>query len=284
MLSSSHYELLDFGNGRKLERFGELILDRPAPQAQGQPANAAVWQTADARFESTASGQRGNWSGKVASDVSWSLDCDQMQFQLHLTPYGQVGFFPEQMSVWNWLQQDALDKTRSTKVLNLFAYTGGSTMAAARAGADVVHVDASRTAVAWARRNADQSGLSAAPVRWIVDDAAAFVRREVRRGNRYQGFVLDPPSFGRGPRGQMWSIEKDLDQLLEGCRQLIADGGAFIVATCHTTGWSPSFLAERVRKHLQPRGETDSEISQGMLQLKTADGRCLDSGIFVYWK
>ena len=276
------YELLDFGNGRKLERFGEYVLDRPAPQALDQPLSSAAWQLADARFECEASGQGGKWTGRLSDATIWSLDCDSLKFQLKLTPFGQVGLFPEQATIWQWLRQvSRANGDSKLKVLNLFAYTGGSTLAAAQAGAEVVHVDASRTAVTWARRNAQGSNLSTAPIRWIVDDALAFVRREVRRGTRYDGLILDPPSFGRGTRGQVWSIEKNFDELLECCAVLVDNRPKFLVVTCHTTGWSPAQLAQRIQiqKHMQPHG--DQRLEYDWLQLSA--GRILRSGMFGRW-
>jgi 23S rRNA (cytosine1962-C5)-methyltransferase len=282
MVPSNDYELLDFGDGRKLERFGQYTFDRPAPQALDQRRNVEAWRLADARFESNASGQRGDWSGKLTDETVWTLVCESLTFQLRLTRFGQVGFFPEQAEIWKWLgRASQAIGDRRWKILNLFAYTGGSTLAAAQAGAEVVHVDASRTAVTWARRNAEQSNLSAAPIRWIVDDALAFVRRELRRGNRYDGLILDPPSFGRGTQGQVWSIEKNFDELLESCATLVDNRPKLFVVTCHTTGWSPNQLSQRVQRSLQPH--VDQIIEHDWLQLATRSNWILKSGTFARW-
>jgi 23S rRNA (cytosine1962-C5)-methyltransferase len=197
-MHDSGYELIDAGDERRLERFGERVVDRPAPSAPW-PRRAAVsdWAAADLRFERDT-----GWTGPR---TPWSIVVDGVTLELRPTDTGQLGFFPEHALAWPWLRA-ALAGRPDAAVLNLFAHTGATTLALVAAGARVTHVDSARPAVAWARRNAELSGLAAAPVRWIVDDALAFSRREARRGRRYDGFVLDPPSFGHAPNGRRWEL------------------------------------------------------------------------------
>ena len=203
------YELLDVGDGMRLERFGERIVARPHPGAEGARRDPGAWRRATLTFES----ERG-WTGPDAADP-WPVDVAGLTVELRPTATGQVGLFPEQAPNWAWLREVVAGADDAPTVLNLFGYTGVATLIAAQAGASVVHVDAARPTVAWARRNAELSGLADRQVRWIVDDAAAFVAREVRRGRHYAGVVLDPPSYGHGPRGRGWRLEDDLAPLLQ---------------------------------------------------------------------
>ena len=228
------YEFIDFGDGRRLERFSNRVVDRPAPGAiEGRRAPRA-WREVDLRFEA------GRWTGATEG---WSAEIiDGLTFELRPTESGQVGVFPEQALNWDWLSSAVV---AGAEVLDLFAYTGGATLAAARAGAAVVHVDASRSAIAWARRNAELSGLADRPIRWLVDDAEVFAKRESRRGRRYAGFVLDPPSYGHGPRGNAWRLGDQLASLLEACRA-IAEPGAFVILTAHAEGLDAGRLGDRL--------------------------------------
>jgi 23S rRNA (cytosine1962-C5)-methyltransferase len=277
MFNPDEYELLDFGAGRKLERFGPWTLDRPSPAAEGvDPRQPQLWTSADVRFERT-SADRGRWETARPLAETWTLRHDLLTFELKRTESGQVGLFPEQAANWDWVARQARASARPLKVLNLFAYTGASTLAAAAAGAQVVHVDAAASAVAWARRNAEHSGLSSAPIRWVQEDALAFVRREVRRGNRYDGVILDPPSYGHGPRGQPWKLETGLEQLLTLCGTLTASQAAFMLLTCHSPGYAPSRLAELLSAAI------DRPAVSLPLTLATADGRQLPSGAAARW-
>jgi 23S rRNA (cytosine1962-C5)-methyltransferase len=237
------YELLDAGDGRRLERFASRVVDRPAPSVAGVPAENGpqVWTSANLRFDR----DRG-WSG---SDLGgWTIAIDGLTLELRLTAAGQVGLFPEHALAWSWLRDRLAERPpgRDTpEVLHLFAHTGATTLALAAAGARVTHVDASRPAVAWARRNAELSGLADRPVRWIVDDALAYVRREQRRGRRYDGFVLDPPTFGHGPGGGRWELRDELPTLIAACAAIAAPG-AFALLTAHTADLDPSDLAAAV--------------------------------------
>jgi len=274
MFAEDQYRLLDFGKGRKLERFGLYVVDRPAPAgARQQPAQRELWQRADARYERTGD-TTGRWLPAGAPAASWTLQHGRMVFELRRTPFGHVGVFPEQAVNWDWLADRIAQAGRPLHVLNLFAYTGGATLACAAAGAQVVHVDAARNVVRWARRNAVASGLSAAPIRWIVEDAARFVRREVQRGSAYDAVVLDPPTYGHGPRGESWKIADDLSPLLAGCLQLTRDRLAFLLVTCHTPSWD----AVQLRRVVQAAGFS-RRVSAAPLVLISRDGRTLPSGV-----
>jgi 23S rRNA (cytosine1962-C5)-methyltransferase len=270
----SDYALLDVGDERRLERFGAIVVDRPAPGAIGRPADPTAWTRADARFDRSTEGRivHAAWTTVDGVPIEpWRTTEADLLFELRLAPSGQVGLFPEQAANRRWIAGRVLDLIAgrgadepAPVVLDLFAYTGGGTLAAVSAGAQATHVDASRPAVAWARRNAELNGLAERPVRWIADDAAAFVRREVRRGRRYDGIVLDPPTYGHGPGGADWRLERDLGPLLDGCAALLSDRpGAFIVLSAHTPGTDGPILGEWLRPALpaavMTRGRLDVE-------------------------
>ena len=237
-------ELLDAGDGRRLERFGARIVDRPAPAATDSRREPAAWRSADLRFDA----DRG-WSPEPRDVEPWLVRADGLTMELRPTSSGGLGLYPDHLANAGWLAAALEARGRATgrppAVLHLFAHTGLLTLVAARAGAAVAHVDSARTAVAWARRNAELSGLADRPIRWLVDDAAAFIAREARRGRRYDGLVLDPPSFGRAGRRQ-WKLEDELPSLLAACRGVLADD-AFVLLTAHTTGLDGSDLADAVR-------------------------------------
>ena len=287
------YELIDFGDGRKLERFGAVVVDRPCPAAEGDAiSRPAAWREATARYDGSRAGD-GEWSPNSKKWVSddwlyaYSSQEGEASFQLRLDalPSGQVGVFPEQRENWDWIggqiAKPQAEGSRRLRVLNLFAYTGASTLAAAAAGADVVHVDAARSVVDRARRNAELSGLADRPIRWIVEDVAKFCRREVRRGNRYDAVIVDPPSYGHGPKGEVWQINRDLMPLLELCGELTSDSRAFVLVTCHSPGIGPAelsaYLSDGIFGHCgQPPAAAD-------MFLKTAEGRRLPSGVYARW-
>jgi 23S rRNA (cytosine1962-C5)-methyltransferase len=277
MFTRQEYELLDFGRGRKLERFGEYVLDREAPAAgDAPPSSAALWRHADARFQRRGDG--GRWETQNELPRRWPVTHGSVQFELKRTDFGHVGLFAEQAANWDWLSRQSSD----LKVLNLFAYTGGSTLAAAAAGAaEVVHVDSARNTVNWARRNAELSGLAAAPIRWITEDSQKFVRRELKRGNRYDGVVLDPPSFGHGTKSEVWTLTRDLPELLAGCGELVDSRRGFILLTCHTTDLGADALAATLRESLPEAGA--GVITTNAMVLVTADRRRLESGVVVRW-
>ena len=244
MATSEGYELLDFGDGRRLERFGPLTLDRPCPAAETFARQCpAAWQAADARFERSDENE-GQWTCRRELPPRWEIALGRLVLELKRTEFGHLGVFPEQVENWRWLAEQLADcpnlggeKPSRLRVLNLFAYTGGSTLAAAAAGAEVVHVDAARNIVAWARRNAELSGLANAPIHWIADDALKFVTRELRRGRRYDAVILDPPSYGHGPHGEVWRLAQHLPQLLELCGQLARAAAAVSIADLSHAGF-----------------------------------------------
>lgn len=279
MFANDQYEALDFGENRRLERFGEFVLDRPCPVTESlRKKSPTAWSRADAVFQideisskkSNAFGQRGVWVGKTdrgkaffsesGGDNSknsrpWQIRHDRVVFELQGTPFGHVGVFPEQAENWDAIKafclrhspQEGPLQTDAFRVLNLFAYSGGSTLAAVQGGAEVVHVDAAKNIVAWARKNAELSQFAQTSVRWIAEDAQKFVRRELKRGNVYQGVILDPPSYGHGAHGEVWRFGKHLPGLLADCFSLLKpDLPCFLLLTCHTPGFSLNRLANLV--------------------------------------
>jgi 23S rRNA (cytosine1962-C5)-methyltransferase len=284
---SEHYELLDFGAGRKLERFGAVVLDRPSPAAEDfAKLQPKLWREATARYERTQ-GDKGVWRPHGAVPDHWkvSFDTSAITFQLQVSPFGHIGVFPEQHENWEWIARRVgkaqVTLGRPLKVLNLFAYTGGSTIAAASAGAKVVHIDAARNIVDRARANAALSGLADRPIRWITEDAAKFCRREFKRGNRYDAVILDPPTYGHGPNGESWNIADDLLPLLALCGELTAENRMLIVVTCHTPGIGPAELAAYLAEGFF--GNCAASPASGEMLLKTSDGRKLPSGVYVRW-
>lgn len=276
MFESDQYELVDFGNGRKLERFGGIEVERPSPAAVGPPVMES-WQP-EARYIRRGSG--GRWASDTTLPNNWQTDFETLRFELAATPSGQVGLFPEQASNWAWLKKK-LVPYKACRVLNLFAYTGGSTLAAAAAGASVTHVDSAKSVVSWARRNAEASGLADAPIRWIVEDAPKFVEREIRRGSQYDGIILDPPSYGHGPKNEEWKLQRDLLDLLTGCRQLLNSAPRLFLLSCHTPGFGEVELSAAVSTCLF--GSCGAGVRTRQLQLLTANGRSLPAGCTAYW-
>jgi 23S rRNA (cytosine1962-C5)-methyltransferase len=281
------YELLDFGDGRKLERFGGWVLDRPCPAAEKKKEQPALWGEATARFEGDRAAD-GVWTPKVENWEATQTDfpvrlSEQDRFDLQLAPLpsGQVGVFFEQFANWQWIARQVRKSAEPLKVLNLFAYTGGSTLAAASAGTEVTHIDAAKSMVARARENANVSGLEDAPIRWIVEDALKFCQREVKRGNQYDAVILDPPSYGHGPKGEEWSIKRDLLPLLKLCGELTTERRAFVLCTCHSPGIGPAELSAYFADGLF--GHCGQPAGNGKLYLQTADGRKLPSGVFARW-
>lgn len=281
------YELLDFGDGRKLERFGKWVLDRPCPTAADDKPRLKDWSHADAQYKGERAAD-GTWLSKDKGWRSAEIDfpvqlSDQHRIQLHLSPLpsGQVGVFFEQFRNWQWIAKQVGRAGQPPKVLNLFGYTGGSTLAAAIAGAEVTHIDAAKSVVARARENAAASGLGDAPIRWIVEDALKFCEREVKRGNQYDAVILDPPSYGHGPKGEEWSIKRDFLPLLQLCGQLTSEKRLFVLCTCHSPGIGSAELGAYLSDGMV--GHCGQPPRCGNLYLETADGRKLPSGIFGRW-
>lgn len=325
MLPPDQYALLDFGEGRRLERFGSVILNRPCPAIEGtRKNNRELWKDIDAIFveeKTSDSDTRGCWKGiwseptprwtvnlplpVTVDDAVKSLVSENSEkpgnpaafsysektatpfpetvslvFELKMTPFGHIGLFPEQAT--NWIRiWETLRLRPGASVLNLFGYTGGSTLAAAAAGARVTHVDAAKNIVDWARRNAELSGLDAAPIRWIAEDARKFVRRELRRGCRYDAIILDPPSYGHGTKGEVWRLSRHLPDLLENCFSLFGDSPQFLLLTAHTPGFDAPRLTNLLRAASQSfataRNDT-AKIRGFRMAIDTVTGKPLSLG------
>lgn len=277
--TSGDYAFLDCGGGMRLERFGPHIIARPAPVAVW-PAGlgGSAWDAAGAVFR--GGGGKGAWQRKGAMPETWTVDIAGLRFELRLAAGGQVGVFPEQVENWDWMAESVRAAGRPLRVLNAFAYTGAATLAAAGAGdVAVVHLDGARSAVTWARRNSALCGLETHPIRWIVDDVMTFLRREKKRGGRYDGFILDPPAFGRGAGNRTWMLERDLSGLLGLARELLSDGPAFVLLTCHDPALTPDGLAALARA-----GGFAGRAGTGTLALKPEGaGRELPGSHFVRW-
>lgn len=283
------YTLLDSGNMQRLERLGPYTLIRPAPQAIWPPSRpASVWNQADGVFERDDSGG-GSWTWRKKVSREFEVLFDSLALQIKPTNFGHLGLFPEQANNWHWLRQtirNRMQKTRSANlhVLNLFAYTGGSTLACSQAGAHVVHLDAAKGVVDWARKNANISHLDDRPIRWLVDDAMKFLKREVRRSNRYHGIILDPPTFGRGPKGEVFKIESEILELLTLCRDLLAQNALFVLYSCHTPGFTPMVMENQLRGTLKPeKGTQEGQFEAGEMFVRDAVGRPLPSGTWARW-
>ena len=263
------YELLDSGDGRKLERFGKCVLARPCSQALWRPARSpADWARADASFD-REDGNR--WHGRSNLPKEWPIETAGIRFKLGGTDFGHLGIFPEQRAQWKWIRESA---GTGMRVLNLFAYSGGSTIAAAQGGAEVCHLDASKGMVEWARENARLNGLADRPIRWIVDDAHKFMRREIRRGRKYEAVILDPPTFGRGAGGETYKIERDLQDTLGLVRELLSERPSFVLFSSHTPGLS-EVVAQNVLGQLFP----SAKLEAGEMLLE-GPGRPCPSGIY----
>lgn len=279
----SDYQLLDCGEGRKLEMVAGVVLDRPAPPADGLPRrDAAAWRRWDARYLRSADA-RGAWTVRRPPPADWHFAGPGFRLELRLTEFGHVGVFAEQQDNWDWIrgQLGGAAGAEPPRVLNLFAYTGASTLVAAAAGAVVTHVDAARSTVEWARHNAELSGLAGAPIRWIVEDAPLFVRREITRGRRYDAVILDPPSYGHGPDGQAWHFDQHAAELLAACGELTGGQPRFVLLTCHSPGCGPGEARELLRLAL-PAGAT-AGITAHRLELAAASGARLDCGVCARW-
>lgn len=248
------YEVLDCGGGEKLERWGNQILQRPDPQAIWQRTEEnRVWNHAGAVYHRSSSGG-GKWEIRHLPE-QWAISYKELTFQLKPMAFKHTGLFPEQAANWDFIMEQVRSAGRPISVLNLFAYTGGATLAAAAAGASVCHVDASKGMTQWARENAASSGLSDRPIRWIVDDCKKFVQRELRRGRRYDAIIMDPPSYGRGPSGETWKIEEDVADFITLTMQLLSDQPLFVLISSYSTGLAPSVMAyllgmTAMRRHL----------------------------------
>ncbi|MEJ1156875.1 class I SAM-dependent methyltransferase [Prosthecomicrobium sp. N25] len=278
------YALLDSGHGRKLERYGRVRLVRPEEQALWTPRlPAEVWDGADAHFTGDVEEEgAGRWRFPKPIPETWPMRYGPVAFGCRFTAFRHTGVFPEQAAHWDWMADEIRGAGRPLKLLNLFGYTGIASLVAAEAGAAVTHVDASRKAIAWARENQAGSGLEALPIRWICEDAGKFVAREVRRGNRYDAIVLDPPKYGRGPAGEVWQIFEHLPEMLRLCATLLADRPLFLILTVYAMRASFVSFHELAAEILAPRG---GRLESGeLLLVEEAGGRRLATSLFVRWR
>ncbi len=237
------YQIIDTSNGEKLERWADTHLVRPDPQIiWDTPKKNPLWRTADGHYIRSNTGG-GHWENRKSLDKSWVIDYKGLKFNIKPTGFKHTGLFPEQAVNWDFAMDKIANANRPINVLNLFAYTGGATLACAKAGASVCHVDASKGMVNWAKENAQVSGLIDRPIRWIIDDCEKFVAREIKRGRRYDAIIMDPPSYGRGPGGEVWQLEEKIYGLVELCSQVLSDDPLFFLLNSYTTGLSPSVMS-----------------------------------------
>ncbi len=281
----AEYELVDSGDGKKLERFGEFTLVRPEPQAKwaaGLPEQR--WETADGEFIKARSGQRGQWKLRKATPARWPMRRKSLRFWVQPAPSGHLGVFPDQACHWDWIEEVTKQAARPAKALCLFGHTGLATLAVAAAGAEVTHVDASRKAMALARENQSLSGLRERPIRWIVEDAMTFVRREARRGSRYDALLLDPPRFGRGPDGEIWKLDESLPELLTACAKLLSDSPVFVLLNVYSTVLTQGRIqkeAEQLRRYLKEMLQKSLvTITAGDLAIEDSARRRISASVF----
>lgn len=274
------YELLDSGAEQRLERFGKFIIARPDPQAIWQPhQNSKMWEAADATFHRTH-GENGEWITKKIP-ATWPVTWKKLKFSCKLTPFKHTGVFPEQAAHWDFIQQKIAGAKTQPNILNLFAYTGIATLAAAAAGAKVTHVDASYPTINWAKENATASGLTATPIRWILDDALKFIGRELKRCVRYDGIIMDPPIFGHGPDGKRWQFHESFPELIKTCRQILTPRPLFIIVNAYAISASSIMLANVLQDHL---ANLPGKIIFGELALQEKSSRLLSTGIFARYE
>lgn len=276
------YELIDATDGNRLERWGKTILVRPDPQVIWKTGESSpLWKSANAVYHRSASGG-GQWEYRRRMPEKWQITYGDICMVVSPTGFKHTGVFPEQAVNWDAYARLIAAAERPIRVLNLFGYTGGATLACAAAGASVCHVDASKGMVAWGRENAAASGLADKPVRWIVDDCAKFVAREIRRGVRYDGIIMDPPSYGRGPGGEVWKLEENIDGLIELCAGVLSEQPLFVAVNSYTTGLSPSVMAYILRMRVQKTHGGTAQCDEIGLPV-TATGGVVPCGATALW-
>jgi len=276
------YQLIDSGDGRRLEKFGKYTLDRPDPEALWKPSLPDTdWTKAEAVFIKSKT-DRGTWTKYKNIPEKWEMKYKRLKFWVKLTPFKHTGVFPEQSVQWDWIIENIKAANRPISVLNLFAYSGISSLAAATAGAVVTHVDSSKPSVTWARENRDLSALPESSIRWIVDDAVKFTAREIRRGKTYDGIILDPPVYGHGPNGEVWDFTSHIDGLLENCRQLLSKTPLFVLFNAYAVSHSSLSLKNILEDKMKDYSGT---VDCGELTLiEESRKRELSTGIFARWK
>lgn len=277
------YELIDMGGGEKLERWGDIVLRRPDPQVIWPiKKENSIWKNPHGHYHRSNRGG-GSWEVKKKYPQEWTIDYKKLKFKIKPTGFKHTGLFPEQAANWDWMIEKIQNSKRPIKVLNLFAYTGGASVACAYAGAEVCHVDAAKGMVNWAKENLNLSGLGDRKVRFIVDDVFKFVEREIRRGNKYDAIIMDPPSYGRGPKGEVWKIEDKLYEFVELCMEVLSDRPLFFLINSYTTGFSPIVL-ENVLSTTVGR-KKGGKVYAGEIGIPASiDGKILPCGIFGRWE
>jgi 23S rRNA (cytosine1962-C5)-methyltransferase len=282
---TTDYELLDSGEGAKLERYGSVVFSRPDPEALWkQHLPKATWDKADAIF--IRNGAKNEWKLKPSVPAKWNIAFGGFMFAIKPTSFKHTGLFPEQLANWEWMKE-VIDEKKSeykepVRVLNLFGYTGGASLACASAGAEVCHVDGSKSAVAWAKENAELSGLADKPIRWIIDDVIVFLKREVKRGNKYHGILMDPPAFGHGPKDELWKIEEHFIELMDLCKAVLSDDPLFVLINGYTAGYSAIAYQNCLSDIVKGRQGTIEIGELGIEESKTS--RILPCGIFARWQ
>lgn len=276
------YELLDCSSGERLERWGNVTLIRPDPQVIWKtPKKHPAWRRADAVYHRSSSGG-GNWEIKNKIPSFWSIGYGDLNFNVKTMGFKHTGIFPEQAVNWDYTAKLIKNAGRPVKVLNLFAYTGGATVACLKAGAEVVHVDASKGMVQWAKENTVASGVADRKVRWIVDDCVKFVQREIRRGNKYDIIIMDPPSYGRGPGGEIWKLENEVYSFVELCSQVLSDNPIMVLINSYTTGLSPAVMQYILGALIKPKFGGVAESDEIGLPV-TQTGMILPCGASAIW-
>lgn len=272
------YALIDSGEGEKLERYGNIILSRPDPQALWpKRLSGEEWASAKAFYGGEG---KGSWEKREDIPEYWPIEFGGLNFNIRLSTFKHTGIFPEHKPNWEWAGDMIKEAKRDIIVLNLFGYTGGATLAAAKAGASLVHVDGSKVAINWAKENARISGMEERPIRWILDDAMTFVRKEIKRGRRYDGIIMDPPAYGHGPEGEVWQIEKDLPELVGLCKELMSDDPLFMLMNGYASGYSAIAYGNMIDDAF---GQGAAEIGE-LTIAEEEGGRRLPAGIFARWR
>ena len=275
------YEILDMANGEKLERWGNVVLIRPDPQIIWKNKSfPEKWNTANARYNRSSTGG-GAWKYNKKIPENWQIKYKDLTFNIKPMGFKHTGLFPEQAVNWDWMISKIKNAKRDIKVLNLFAYTGGATVACSYAGASVCHVDSSKGMTTWAKENVASSGLVDRPVRFIVDDVVKFVNREIRRGNKYDGIIMDPPSYGRGTNGEVWKFEENIADLVELCSKVLSNNPLFFLINSYTTGISSTVLENILRLNIKEKGK----LSHGEVGLPMSNSKLiLPCGIYGRWE
>ena len=285
-IKQKDYELIDSGEGFKLERYGEYILSRPDPEALWKKnLSDNEWKNVDLEF--IRNGTKNKWIIKHGIPNNWDIVYGDLKFNIKPTSFKHIGIFPEQSPNWEWMGEIIKNyelgvNNEKVKVLNLFAYTGGATLACAKAGAEVAHVDASKNAVEWARLNAELSGLKDAPIRWLIEDVTLFLKREIKRGRKYDAIIMDPPAFGHGPKDEIWKIEEDFLNLMDLCKQVLSENPLFILINGYTAGYSSVVYENNLTDLME---DYKGKIEGGELVIEeSGTKRLLPCGIFARWE